>query len=62
MLTLGGRGKVSIIGNFKGKGKCASRFVSQDSGGFGIFLYFLPAAMGRTPCRPTCKSKFAHRK
>jgi hypothetical protein len=29
LLTLGGS-NVSIKGNFKGKGKCASRVVSQD--------------------------------
>ena len=54
MLTLGGS-KVSIKGNFKGKGKCASRVVSQDSEGFVNFSYFLPVARGRTPCPPTCK-------
>jgi hypothetical protein len=29
VLTLGGS-KVSINGNFRGKGKCASKVVSQD--------------------------------
>ena len=55
MLTFGGS-KVSIKGNFKGKGKCAIRVVSQDSVGFVNFSYFLPVARGRTPCPPTCKA------
>ena len=44
-LTLGGS-KVNFIGNFKVKGKSASRVASQDSGGFGIFFVFFDRGKG----------------
>jgi hypothetical protein len=47
VMSLGGS-NVSIKENFKVKGKCANRVVSQDSGGFVKFLYFLPVARGIT--------------
>jgi hypothetical protein len=39
VLALGGS-KVNIKGNFKGKGKCAGRVVSQNSGGFVKKTFF----------------------
>ena len=51
VLTLGGS-KVSIEGNFQGKGKCASRVVSQDSGGFVIFYILCPWQGEEIPTNP----------
>jgi hypothetical protein len=61
VLKLGGS-KVSIKENFKGKGECANRVVSQDSGGFVNFFIFFARAKGKNSSSPTCKPQFAHRK